>query len=358
MRTSSRALLAVVSPLLLLAGPALADEGQPGPITIQVETFATLPPDVRFPEGIAIDPASGDVFVATFDFGPQTNKLVRLGHNGKVEAIRDFAGTPLLGLGFAAGHVYVLNFGGSSLDRLPADFGATTPIETVARFPSIGSPGSRTEANPDGSQDTVTIGSSGFPAPNALVFDRAGNLYVSDSFQGAIFRIASVRTCATPCAVEVVSHDPLLATAGTPPFGANGLALSPDEHVLYVANTGDHRVLAMNLAATPPAISVFSISLPGADGLLLESGRLWVAANQADEVVALDARGRPIIRAGSFEGIRGDGSPRGLLFPASLAVQDGWMYVTNLALPLTPMVGDEPEEDVTRWTVSRFRLRP
>ncbi len=33
------------------------------------------------------------------------------------------------------------------------------------------------------------------------------------------------------------------------------------------------------------------------------------------------------------------------------------MYVTNLALPLTPMVGDEPEEDVTRWTVSRFRLR-
>ena len=82
-----------------------------------------------------------------------------------------------------------------------------------------------------------------------------------------------------------------------------------------------------------------------------------MAANQADEVVALDARGRPVARAGSFEGIRGDGAPRGLLFPASLAAEDGWMYVTNLALPLTPMVGDEPEEDVTRWTVSRFRLR-
>jgi hypothetical protein len=32
------------------------------------------------------------------------------------------------------------------------------------------------------------------------------------------------------------------------------------------------------------------------------------------------------------------------------------MYVANLALPLTPAVGDEPEEDVTRWNVGRFRI--
>jgi hypothetical protein len=72
--------------------------------------------------------------------------------------------------------------------------------------------------------------------------------------------------------------------------------------------------------------------------------------------VALDANGRQVIRAGEFEGIRGDGTPRGLLFPASLTAVRGWMYVANLALPLTPMVGDEPEEDVTRWTVSRFPI--
>jgi hypothetical protein len=30
--------------------------------------------------------------------------------------------------------------------------------------------------------------------------------------------------------------------------------------------------------------------------------------------------------------------------------------VTNLALPLTPAVGDEPEEDVTTYTVSRIPL--
>jgi hypothetical protein len=90
--------------------------------------------------------------------------------------------------------------------------------------------------------------------------------------------------------------------------------------------------------------------------VLFESGRLWVCANQGDNVVALNAQGRPVIRVGSFEGIDAAGRPVGLLFPASLAMVDGFMYVTNLALPLTPAVGDEPEEDVTRWTVSRFRI--
>jgi hypothetical protein len=32
------------------------------------------------------------------------------------------------------------------------------------------------------------------------------------------------------------------------------------------------------------------------------------------------------------------------------------MFVTNLALPLTPAVGDEPEEDVTRWNVVKIKL--
>jgi hypothetical protein len=79
-----------------------------------------------------------------------------------------------------------------------------------------------------------------------------------------------------------------------------------------------------------------------------------VATNQADHVVALDSRGRIVLKAGEFLGVGADGSPQGLLFPASLVISGGSMYVTNLALPLTPAVGDEPEDFVTRWTVSRF----
>jgi DNA-binding beta-propeller fold protein YncE len=252
--------------------------------------------------------------------------------------------------------VYILNFGASKLQRIAADFDASTPVEDVATFPSLGSPGSRSETNPDGSSDLLTFGSSGFPGPNAMVFDAAGNLFVSDSFQGAIFEVASAASCATPCAVATVSHDPLLATAGTPPFGANGLAFSADGNTMYIANTGDHRVLAMDMATK--ALSVFSISLHGADGLLFDraSGLLWVATNQADHVVALDSAGRIVIKAGEFLGVRKDGTPDGLLFPASLVISRGWMYVTNLALPLTPAASDEPEDFVQHWTVSRFRV--
>jgi len=319
--------------------------------------FATLPDGVRYPEGIAADPATGNVFVATFDFGPNANKLMRFAPNGRLAAIRDFGGTPMLGLDFDAvqGKVYILNMGASKVQRIAASFDATTAPEDVATVPSIGPPGPRTSGNPDGSSDVTTFGSNGFPAPNAMVFDRSGNLYFSDSFQGAIFRIANARTCTTPCPVTVVAHDPLLATAGFPPFGANGLALDAAETTLFIANTGDQRVLKMDLATA--TVSVFAVSIGGADGIAFDrEGRLWVAANQADEVVALNQDGRVIARLGEYQGIRKDGAPNGLLFPASLAIVGDWMYVTNLALPLTGAPGAEPEADVTRWTVSRIKI--
>jgi DNA-binding beta-propeller fold protein YncE len=323
-----------------------------------VEQFAVLPDGVRYPEGITANPATGDIYVGTFDFGPNPNKLVRFDKHGRVAAQKDFGAAPLLGLGFDAAHnkVFILNFGASAVQRIAADFNSATAVETVATLPGIGPPAPRTVGNPDGSADTITFGAVK-AAPNGMVFDAAGNLYVSDSFQGAIFRIDNARNCAPPCAVTTVSHDPLLATAGFPPFGANGLALNKDQTVLFIANTGDHRVLQMNVAST--ALTPFAESVHGADGLLFDanSGLLWVAANQADELDALNSKGRVVARAGEFEGIRHDGTPRGLLFPASMVVVGEHMYVTNLALPLTPAVGDEPEEDVMRWTIARFKVR-
>jgi len=264
------------------------------PRWVGVERFATLPDGVRYPEGITANPATGDVFVATFDFGPNLNKLMRFDHNGRLAAVRDFAGAPLLGLGFANGKVYILNMGASKVQRIGADFDSTTAVDTVANIPSIGPPAERSVANPDTSADTIKFGSTGFAAPNAMTFDHAGNLYFSDSFQGAIFRIDAATSCSTPCAVATVSHDPLLAAAGFPPFGANGLALDAAETTLYIANTGDNRVLKMEVATK--AVSVFAESLHGADGLLMDpAGRLWVATNQADEVVALNTSGGVIV---------------------------------------------------------------
>lgn len=318
-----------------------------------VQQFATLPTGVRFPEGIAANPRTDEIFVGTFDTSGN-NKLLRYGRNGRLVAQRDFGGMPLLGLEYSApdNKVYFANFGASKIQRIAADFGGTTTIEDVANVPGIGAPPPRFVINPDGSEDTITFGNA-FPAPNAIVFDDDGNLYFSDSFQGAIFRIDDARTCTAPCPVVTVKHDGLLATAGFPPFGANGLARKGS--LLFIANTGDDRVLRLDLNSG--ALSVFAESINGADGLAVHEGNLVVAANQADEIVLLNDAGRVVAKLGDFAGIKRDGSPRGLLFPASVAILRGFAYVTNLALPLTPVVGDEPEEDVTVYTISRIRLR-
>jgi sugar lactone lactonase YvrE len=340
--------------LIAATGTAWADDDSRGDPDA-VQRFATLPDGVRFPEGITANPITREIYVGTFDFGPNANKLLRFGPNGHLVALKDFAGTPLLGLAFAQDKVYIANFGAAKIQRISAAFNSATPVEDVATLPKIGPPLPRTEGNPDASTDAIILGSNSVPAPNGLVFDKAGNLYVSDSFQGAIFRINNPAACAPKCGVTTVSHDPLLATAGFPPFGANGIAFNGDESALFVANTGDDRVLRLNRATN--AVTVFAESINGADGILFDKqGRLWVAANQADEVVALNANGRVIAKLGEFEGIRQDGSPNGLLFPASLVIVGDDMFVTNLALPLTPAAGDEPEEDVTRYTVSRMKL--
>jgi len=358
MRKSS-ILAAIVSLVILSHSGAWAGED----IIVKrdaAERFATLPNGVRFPEGITANPKTEEIYVATFDFGPNSNKLLRFKKNGQLVAQRDFGGTPLLGLQFNPwdSKVYIANVGAlvggaSKIQRIAADFKDTTPIEDVALIPSIGPPPDRAVGNPDGSQDTIMFGNNA-PAPNALTFDRHGNLYVSDSFQGAIFRIDNAHKCATSCPVSTFKHDGLLATAGFPPFGANGLALSRDGTKLFIANTGDDRILRLDLKTGE--LSIWAESIDGADGIAFYHGRLVVAANQGDVVFILNENGRVIAKLGDFLGIRGDGSARGLLFPASVVIVDDKIFVTNLALPLTMTEGDEPEEDVTRYTVSRIDI--
>lgn len=346
-------------PALCLAGLAACASARADAARLPVTPFATLPADVRHPESLAVDPASGEVYVATFDArepaSARNNQLLRFAADGRLLAQRGVGATPLTGIGFFQGKLYVLNFGASKLQRIDAAFTATSPIEDLATFAALvpPAPPARRIDNPDGSHDSIQFGSTGFPAINGLVFDRAGTLYVSDSFQGAIYRIVGAATCA-PCRVEVFARDPLLATTGALPFGANGLAFNADESILYINNAGDGRVLRRRMP--DGAIEVLADGVYGADGLLFHEGLLWVSANQIDTLVALDERGRMRHRAGDFLGVAADGSPRGLLFPAASVVQGRRMIVANLALPLTPVAGDEWEEDVTRWNLVQFDL--
>lgn len=320
--------------------------------------FAALPDDLRFPEGITANPANGDIYVSTFDPGA-TNSLLRYNKNGRLIARNDLSGpTPLLGLAFNVKDqkVYITSVGdftgtGSRIVRIAADFNSSTAAENVADIPAVGPPSPRVVPNPDTSQDVITFG--GFArVPNALAFNSNGDLFVSDSFQGAIFRINAAHTCG-PCPMTTQAHDPLLATAGFPPFGANGLALNKAQDALFVANTGDDRVLRLNLASG--VIDVFAESINGADGIVFdEEGRLWIAANQADHIAALNESGRLIAQLGAFHGIRDDGSAKGLIFPASLVIVGKDLFVTNAALALRGAA--DVESEVTKYTISRIRI--
>jgi sugar lactone lactonase YvrE len=323
MLRASLVVLAVLVPLQAAAW----DRGK-------VERFATLPAGAANPEGITVD-RHGDVYVTTFAVtGTPPGRLFVFDDDGRLKRDVQVAGSSNLLLGVAfhphTNDLLVVDFGSGRVLRVNPFSGAATVFATVT-------------------------GASGL---NALAFDRAGNVYISDSAQGIIWRTGS----AGGAAVAWVSH-PLLTTAGFPPFGANGMDFNRRESALFVANTGDDRVIRIPVTAGAPGTpEVFTQSINGADGLFLdEHDNVWVCANQADEIVVVDPTGKVIAKLGDFDGLK-HGAPDGLLFPASLVRKGDWIYVTNLALDLRlfglpQAVDSQWAADVTRHTISRLRAR-
>lgn len=302
-------------------------------------TFATLPPGAANPEGITVD-AAGNVYVTTFSVGGTPSGLGQLfvfSHSGKLLRQVDVAGSSplLLDLAFhpGTGDLLVIDFGNGQVLRI----------------------------NPVTGASTIFIPPGSMAGPNVLTFDSDGNVYVSDSFLGTIWRTGSGG--GAPAAWVT---DPLLTTSGFPPFGANGLAFNNAQTALFVANTGNDTVVKIPVSASPlvPGTpGVFVNSVNGADGLIIdEDDNLWVAANQSDEIVVINPAGRVIARLGDFGGIDPGGAPVGLLFPASLVRRGNFIYVTNLALDLTlfglpQAIDSQWAAQVTRHTVAKIPAR-
>jgi sugar lactone lactonase YvrE len=181
----------------------------------------------------------------------------------------------------------------------------------------------------------VRVLATGFTFPNAIAVDGSGKLFVSDSVLGTINRMS-------PSGANNVvwASSPLLTSAGFPPLGANGVAFDMGNHNLYVANTGDSRVLRIPVKGNGSAgpIQIFADgptidrrqhmieSLHGADGVALDIlGNLYVAANQVNEIHVLSPAGTLIAR------FAGSGATA-LDFPASLVFKGAQLYFTNASL--------------------------
>src|SRR5262249_23664306 len=125
--------------------------------------------------------------------------------------------------------------------------------------------------------------------------------------------------------------------------------------------------IPVNLGS-PGTPAIFVNSINGADGLVIDGDdNLWAAANQSDEIVVVDNTGKVLAKLGDFDGLVNDGTPKGLLFPASPAFsRDGkTLYVTNLALDLRVGTGNPANiaidsawtAQVKHWTVSKINTK-
>lgn len=141
-----------------------------------------------------------------------------------------------------------------------------------------------------------------FGRPNDLVVASNGNVYFTDS---GVNRQANQPAPTTPTAVPAVyriTPQGVLQRLASDIARPNGIQLSPDERVLYVANTAGEHVLAFDIAAdgsVGPARNFAKLvgfkvgdngPSSGADGLAVDTlGRLYVASSAGVQV--FDAQG-------------------------------------------------------------------
>src|SRR5499427_3053918 len=326
---------------VLTAAPAGAfDRGEVDVLAVLPDVTPGVPSSV---EGLTVGP-DGNIYTPTFGFntkGALTGNaaLFVIAPNGKlVRQVAIANSSPhMLGLGFnpVNGFLLILDFGAGKVLHVDPVSGASSVFMTP------------------------TMGGAGL---NALTFDKLGNVYVSDSFNGVIWKTGPGGGTPT-----IWSNSPLLGpgTGLTPPFGANGVEFNNAGTTMFVANTAFHQIIQIpvNPDGTAGTASIFITGINAPDGVAIDKqDNLWICANQEDDIIVLDKTGKVIAKLGDFNGISERGLVRGLLFPASLAFSlDGkTLYVSNLTLFL-PFADAEAAVDspwtlqVKRYTVAKLR---
>lgn len=277
-----------------------------------------------FPEGIAIDPTTGELFVGSYHRG----LILRVGPGGAVSTLGDPARQGLravLGLWVDAARRELWAVSG---EREGAAGGP--PPELVRLSLPEGAVAGRYSAPVDGVERLL----------NDVVVTPDGTAWATESLQGGLYRVPAGGE-----ALELFRTYPDLGFA-------NGIAAAADGATLWVAHA--EGLTAID-AATGEATRVAApedLSLVGADGLSLAPGGLVLVQNQPSLgnraiFVALEPGGR----AARGHRLLAAGLPDGLL-PFTSAVGGGWVYLVASA----PFDGPGGSGQVPRPAVVRCPL--
>jgi sugar lactone lactonase YvrE len=157
------------------------------------------------------------------------------------------------------------------------------------------------------------------PLPNEMTFDDAGNLYITDSLQATIFKVAAGGGAPVPWFSSPAFVGSLLAPL---PFGTNGIDLSPDGEALYVVETFDAANPSLSHVYRVPLAAPAAIPFATFDGGVVAdsvafgaSGDLYVSLAGASQIAVLAPDGSEKARIGGPAGsaIPSD-NPAGIAF--------------------------------------------
>ncbi|MBI5106617.1 MAG: hypothetical protein HZB46_16805, partial [Solirubrobacterales bacterium] len=206
----------------------------------------------RAPEGVAIDGASGDVWVAD----TQNDRVQLLSADGTFRgAVGGFSRPRGIAVG-DGGVVYVADTGSDRVRRREAD-GSWTTVDAGRPLPDVAAvavgaqghvlaaiTGAVVEVTGPGAARLVPPPPGGFDAPSGLAWD-AGRLYVGDRGGDRVLR----RDEATGAWTVLASEGPAVGQVLDPA----GLAVTPDGARLLVADAGGDRVQAFDTGTSHPS---------------------------------------------------------------------------------------------------------
>jgi sugar lactone lactonase YvrE len=200
----------------------------------------------------------------------------------------------------------------------------------VASFNPALSVASVWRVSPDGQDVSQFVALPGDSIPNDLVFDPQGNLYLTDSAKGQIWKIDQAGNATVWLADPLLLGNPSSPVAGAP-LGANGIAFDRFRRNLYVANTDYGRILRIGFRhgqAHGIEVAATSGLLVGTDGIAFDVlGNLYAAVNATDRIAIVSPFGTVSVLV---EGAPLD-APSSLVFGARCSDRHT-LYVTNFAI--------------------------
>jgi SMP-30/gluconolaconase/LRE-like protein len=382
------AVILAVVPVVVAAAPAYASTHDTG--TVFVTTAQA--PALQFPEGITA--WNGYIFTGTLNvIAPAAARVLVFDQNHNlINTINGPNGTDLgfmngLIINHTTGDLYISGNETGMIYRVlhPAE-PQLTSVSVYAELPTLN------PAIP--------------PGPEDMAFNQYGDLYISDSNYGLIYKIAAggcgaSTSCAQPWvgppatsahvssmgnAIDPTTGQPIfgdLFASVAPGLSPNGLAFSPDFRTFYVANTGQDAIDAFPVtdgqvtgpgrvfaSSWNPAVESdptaagygvlltgvlgatiggqASTALNGPDGLATDqNGEIWVADVLGDNVAEVCTDGS--IQKTFGKSAVTDPADGGLLnMPASVTFSGLLIYTTNLAM-FTGLAGTTNSWSVTSY---------